>query len=243
MAALLCDLRASDKISTAGVWEYHRPLNSGAVELGTVRGLDVALPIHFHDEDQMTFVLSGRRRFIIGDDLLQVGPGQGVRIPAGTPHRSLGETSELLCINIYMAPGGYSADELISSLARLRHTNGHPGWADLVIVIEQNSYKTGLASAQQNQASSYRGPGHSVAEAAQISGMSREGFSRHFKKSHGMPPRWFHLIAKLNDARRLLRMGESIAGVAAQTGFADQSHMGRLFRRVFGVSPGRYSAG
>jgi hypothetical protein len=32
-----------------------------------VCGFDVALPIHFHDEDQITFVISGRRRFIIGD--------------------------------------------------------------------------------------------------------------------------------------------------------------------------------
>jgi AraC-like DNA-binding protein len=44
----------------------------------------------------------------------------------------------------------------------------------------------------------------------------------------------------LNRARRLLRAGEPIAAVAAETGFADQSHLGRLFRRTFGTTPGAY---
>jgi AraC-like DNA-binding protein len=73
--------------------------------------------------------------------------------------------------------------------------------------------------------------------------MSREGFSRRFRKLHGIPPHAFWQLAKLNDARRLLRAGRSIAAVAAETGFSDQSHLGRWFRRVFGVTPGRFRAG
>jgi AraC-like DNA-binding protein len=82
-----------------------------------------------------------------------------------------------------------------------------------------------------------------VSEAARLYGMSREGFSRRFKKLHGMAPQSFQLVEKLNDARRFLRMGKPIAEVAIQTGFADQSHLGRFFRRIFGVTPGRYRAG
>jgi transcriptional regulator GlxA family with amidase domain len=73
--------------------------------------------------------------------------------------------------------------------------------------------------------------------------MSREGFSRMFARRHGMPPHAFWLMARLNHARGLLRAGEDIAGVAAETGFADQSHLGRWFRRAFGVTPGRYRSG
>ena len=58
-----------------------------------------------------------------------------------------------------------------------------------------------------------------------------------------MPPHAFWQLAKLNDARRLLRAGQDIAAVAAETGFSDQSHLGRCFRRVFGVTPGRFRAG
>ncbi len=83
----------------------------------------------------------------------------------------------------------------------------------------------------------------SVRQAAQRVGLSREGYTRRFKRDCGLPPHAFWLLEKLNDARRLLRAGDSIAGVAAETGFADQSHLGRCFRRAFGVTPGRYRAG
>jgi mannose-6-phosphate isomerase-like protein (cupin superfamily) len=111
-------LRRSD-----GRLEYSRPSRSSAVELGTVSGLDVALPTHFH-EDQITFVLSGRRRFIIGHELVDIGPDEGSCIPAGVPHRSLAETAELFCINIYTPRDECCHDDLISGLARFRRRKG-----------------------------------------------------------------------------------------------------------------------
>jgi AraC-like DNA-binding protein len=38
----------------------------------------------------------------------------------------------------------------------------------------------------------------------------------------------------------MLREGDSIADVAAATGFVDQSHLTRLFRKNVGITPGRY---
>ena len=226
----------------AGIWQYSLPFGTSAVELGAVRGLDVALPLHFHDEDQITFVISGRRRFVIGDQSVQLGHGEGAHIPAGMPHRSLAETSELFCINIYTPPSECPADDLISSLASLRREKGLLTWADLKIVVERHRGNPEL-SRQRIHPSSRREPPRTVNEAARLSGMSREGFSRRFKKLHGMSPQSFQLVEKLNDARRFLRMGASIAEVAVETGFADQSHLGRLFRRIFGVTPGRYRTG
>jgi AraC-like DNA-binding protein/mannose-6-phosphate isomerase-like protein (cupin superfamily) len=243
MAGSLYPLSPTDSIGRNGIWQYSRPFGSSGVELGTVCGIDVALPIHFHDEDQITFVIAGRRHFIIGDELVQLGRDEGARIPAGVPHRSLAETSELFCINIYTPPGECSAGDLILSLASLRRKKGHLNWADLKIVVERHRCNAELFSGRMRPASSGREPWRTVSEAARLSGMSREGFSRRFRKLHGMPPRSFQLLQKLNDARRFLRMGESIAEVAVRTGFADQSHLGRLFRRVFGVTPGRYRAG
>ncbi len=45
----------------------------------------------------------------------------------------------------------------------------------------------------------------------------------------------------LPDARSLIRRGSSLADAAAAAGFADQSHMTRLFVRAYGVSPRRYA--
>lgn len=223
-------------------WDYWRPSGSRIVELGTVRGLDVALPVHFHDEDQVTFVLSGQRRFIIGDELFHAGPGQGMHIPARTPHRSLSEPSEVVCINMYTPPGAYAVSEMIAALARHWRRTGAMGWPDLTLIAENHRWSLAPPAIPADRPPD-GGLWGTVGQAAFDAGMSREGFSRQFRRLHGVPPHAFWLQEKLNDARRLLRLGEPIAAVAADTGFADQSHLGRCFRRAFGVTPGQYRGG
>lgn len=234
-----------------GTWTYWRPSGSGIVELGAVRGLEVALPVHFHAEDQMTFVLSGRRRFVVGGERFDVAPGQGMHIPAGTPHRSLSESSEVVCINLYAPPGAYAVGDLLPSLGRHWRRTGHLDWPDLRTIAEDHRCLAGsMANRAANRAASpvaslagrttEAEAWGAVSEAARRAGMSREGFSRRFRREHGLPPQAFWLLERLNDARRLLRAGEPIAAVAAETGFSDQSHLGRCFRRAFGVTPGRY---
>lgn len=224
------------------VWDYWRPAGGGIVELGTVRGHDVALPVHFHREDQLTFVLAGCRRFVIAGELCEAGPGEGLHIPAGTPHRSLCGAGEVVCVNLYTPSGLYAAAELIAALARHWRRAGGLGWADLTRTAEEHrrSLGTGLTPAMELGGC---GAWDGVAAAADRAGMSREGYSRRFRKERGVPPHAFGLQDRLNEARGLLRAGEPIAAVAVDTGFADQSHLGRCFRRAFGVTPGRYRAG
>ncbi len=242
MASLMFPMTTNPASNLNDTWQYWRPPGSSVVELGTVHGLDVALPTHFHDEDQITFVLSGRRRFIIGEELVVVTPGQGVHIPAETPHRSLSEPSQVFCINIYTTPGSYEVCEFIFGLTRLWQNKGHIGWSDFAILADEYRRITTASTNRIGEDHAYGEPWETVSQAAQIAGMTREGFSRRFRRIHGVPPHTFWLLEKLNDARRLLRTGESIAAVAAESGFSDQSHLGRCFRRVFGVTPGRYRA-
>ena len=82
----------------------------------------------------------------------------------------------------------------------------------------------------------------SVAWAAARAGQSREGFTRAFSRRHGMPPQAYWSMQRLNLARAGLRNGQAIASVAADMGFADQSHFGQAFRRAFGTTPGRFRA-
>jgi AraC-like DNA-binding protein len=236
-------MRPNPASSLNGVWQYWRPPDSSLVELGTVCGREVALPTHFHEEDQITFVLSGRRRFIIGDELADVTSGQAAHIPAGTPHRSLSGPSEVTCLNIYTPPGAYSVCNLISGLARLWQRKEHIGWSDLAAIVDEHRCLRETTADRIDREYACQKPWRTVSQAAQLAGISREGFSRRFRKLHGVPPHTFWLLTKLNDARTLLRTGEPIAAVAAETGFSDQSHLGRCFRRVFGVTPGQYRVG
>ncbi|MGN6310164.1 MAG: helix-turn-helix domain-containing protein [Xanthobacteraceae bacterium] len=222
------------------VWNYWRCAMSHVVEMGTVRGLDVGLPTHFHAEDQITVVLAGRRRFCIGDALIEVSAGDAVSIPAGTPHRSLDEESEVVCVNIYAHAMSDRSHEDFASLIRACGCS-EPVSSLRWPVRAKNDINLGVLSVAPDDIELLRR--EPVAQAASRIGMTREGFSRKIKKTYGIAPQEIGLMARLNNARRLLQQGHHTAAVAAASGFSDQSHLGRCFVRAFGVTPGRYRVG
>jgi AraC-like DNA-binding protein len=79
-----------------------------------------------------------------------------------------------------------------------------------------------------------------LAQIAAEAGLSRYQLVRSFRAEVGMPPyAWLsqHRVAR---ARVLLEQGCRPAEAATLTGFADQAHLTRWFRRVVGVTPGAY---
>jgi AraC family transcriptional regulator len=55
----------------------------------------------------------------------------------------------------------------------------------------------------------------------------------------GRAPHQYLLSQRLEQARRLLELpGARLAEVAQRTGFADQAHFTRLFKRTYGLPPG-----
>lgn len=64
---------------------------------------------------------------------------------------------------------------------------------------------------------------------------------RAFRASFGLPPFVYLVQQRIGHAKRLLRAGEPVSSVAYQTGFCDQSHLTRHFRRIVGVTPGLYA--
>ena len=77
-------------------------------------------------------------------------------------------------------------------------------------------------------------------ELAQACGVDRFRLSRAFKAAFGIAPHGYLIQLRLVRARRLLALGTSPADVASDLGFADQSHLGRWFRRANGLTPGAY---
>lgn len=77
-----------------------------------------------------------------------------------------------------------------------------------------------------------------VATLAAIAGRSEFNFIRVFTRSVGMTPHRYVVHQRLGHAARLVREGRlCLAQIAARTGFADQSHLSRWMRRVYGASP------
>jgi AraC-like DNA-binding protein len=78
-------------------------------------------------------------------------------------------------------------------------------------------------------------------DVARAAGMSTSSFRAFFKETTGWGFGDYLRDLRLERAARLLReTTESMAGVAQQTGFADQSHLTRLFKAKHGVAPLHY---
>ena len=81
----------------------------------------------------------------------------------------------------------------------------------------------------------------SLAMLAREAGLSRFQFVRGFARHTGLTPHAYLLQRRIHRARGLIAAGTPLAQAAAASGFADQSHMTRLFVRCFGFSPGAYA--
>ena len=82
-----------------------------------------------------------------------------------------------------------------------------------------------------------------LADLAAVVGLSRCAFARRFRCSAGTSPHGFVLDRRVARAKLLLtRTGMPLSDVALRCGFADQSHLTRVFRARVGVPPGRFRA-
>jgi len=78
-----------------------------------------------------------------------------------------------------------------------------------------------------------------VALAADL-GLSRWQLLRRFQRRYGLPPHEWLQQLRAERARRLIGAGTGLAASAAVAGFADQSHLTRVFVRRFGFTPGAW---
>lgn len=77
-------------------------------------------------------------------------------------------------------------------------------------------------------------------ELVDSSGIDRFRLTRLFQREFGTSPHAYLVRLRLRAARRLLAAGRTPAQVAAEVGFADQSHLGRWFRRAYRMTPATY---
>jgi len=79
----------------------------------------------------------------------------------------------------------------------------------------------------------------SMMDVAGACGLSYRVFVRAFKRSLGMSPYDWFMASRIERAKQLMDDPRlRLADIAAQMGFADQSHFHRAFLRYIGVSPG-----
>ncbi|HEY0009208.1 MAG TPA: AraC family transcriptional regulator [Tepidisphaeraceae bacterium] len=76
---------------------------------------------------------------------------------------------------------------------------------------------------------------------AAVAHLSAFHFARLFKQATGLPPHQFVIHQRVERAKRLITAGRlSLAQVAVEVGFSDQTQLTRHFKRLVGVTPSRF---
>lgn len=80
-----------------------------------------------------------------------------------------------------------------------------------------------------------------IKDLAEFIGISQFHFSRLFKQSTGISPHQYVMQQRIELAKKLLKKADrSIAEVALDCGFNSQSHLGKYFRAMTGMTPRVY---
>lgn len=133
------------------------------------------------------------------------------------------------------SPGSLASDELLQqALIRLAVVHGDqhefpPDTRNELALMQVRDYLHDRLGEPVN-----------LRELATVASMSRFRLTRQFQRTFGLPLHAYHMHVRLQEAKRRLRLGDPVVEVAADLGFADQSHLHRRFTRAFGVSPGAW---
>jgi AraC family transcriptional regulator len=110
------------------------------------------------------------------------------------------------------------------------------------------SYRGGLSRSNLNRVREYidahMGNRLELGELASVAGLNLFHFARAFRQSTGQPPHQYVVRQRIERAKQILRDPLStVLEASARTGFVDQSHFSKVFRRIVGVSPSEFRAG
>jgi AraC family transcriptional regulator len=81
----------------------------------------------------------------------------------------------------------------------------------------------------------------SILDLATLTGMSESHFSRSFKRSIGVAPYQYLMQQRVERAKQLLKQQViSISDIALDCGFANQTHLTKVFHQMTGMTPKAY---
>ncbi|MEO8389741.1 AraC family transcriptional regulator [Polaromonas sp.] len=130
-------------------------------------------------------------------------------------------------------------ESLVSACALLMHRHAVSPVSPVTQSQASSAFSPELHRARDHLAADLLAP-PTLTELARTAGLSKFQLLRHFQKSFGLTPHAWLLQQRSERARGLIRQGAGLAQAAAACGFADQSHMTRLFARQFGFTPGAW---
>ena len=223
---------------------------------------------HFHEGWQLVALTKGERHYQFRSGSIIARPGQLIVLPPRLVHKARCLARGKTSFNIATVPEGCfnagAASAAISQPAPKLVDAFVSVFRKLTFAESADAEATILPRLQQIIAKSYSASGSGPSELppwiiemksyllasldkvpsldflSSMVGLSRYHFVHTFSKHVGLSPLAFHSRARLMHARLLISQGCSLADTSLSLNFSDQSHFGRHFKRVYGMTPGEY---
>lgn len=134
---------------------------------------------------------------------------------------------------------GPIASQVVAKFFALqRHLDG---LAPFIVFAPRKDHADAIVRAAQDWLEGNLSVATPVRDAIRRSGLSERGFHRRFTQATGLAPLDYLQRLRVEQAkRRLERTCDPVEDIAWQVGYEDPSAFRRIFRRLAGVTPGRY---
>ncbi|MDO5091075.1 MAG: AraC family transcriptional regulator [Cardiobacteriaceae bacterium] len=226
-----------------------------SLEIRYGQGCALAYHLHAHDTYSLGLVLAGATGYQCGQRHYRLGAGDALCLAPYTPHACNPEGGVwryLMCqIDAGLWPQDVVADgaplrdgALNAALLALWHqarcgAEVAMAWQRVAAVLQQVQGRAQAAEKWREMLAMLPTDGESVAAWAASAAVSPRQLARLLAPS-GMSPHQWLLNRRINRGKALLCEGRTLAEVALATGFADQAHFQRQFKRLTAVTPGQY---
>jgi AraC-like DNA-binding protein len=185
-------------------------------------------------------ITSGRMRVRRGRRQWDFGPGEVCVWDPSAPHRGHGDWTAWLAV--LEEPGPLQGLEFPDPRSATTPTGTVTEWLhDLAGPREPLLRDDPAVLRAREYLGDHLDSRVTLDELAAAAGTDKFRLVRLFRDATGMPPHRYQLAQRIRLARRMLERGVPIAAVAAATGFVDQSHLHRHFRRGLDLTPREYA--
>lgn len=227
------------------------------------------LPWHTHEEGYLTFVLSGGYRERLEHAARTCAARSVVFHPPGDTHEDDFAEQPARCLNVVLGQpfarrlgeagelyerGGVVASEGVASIGRRLSSELNRGDSAAGLIVEGLLLELFgmLARSEESRCvPAWLREAHAIAtrgfaeklqlqELAATVGVHPVHLARTFRRHFGVSVGEHVRALRLAHARERIAAGVPLAVVAAEAGFADQSHLTKAFRRGVGVAPSEY---
>jgi AraC family transcriptional regulator len=219
---------------------------------------ETVIPVHRHEEPYATIVLRGRYRERSGSIERECAASNIVIHAPGERHCDTFASVSTSCLNLsggsFSRTGVIANPEGASIAAKVRAEFARPdAFSERIVdalmlesdawggrcAVERGGPPAWLRRVRREAEARFREP-IALDDLAASAGVHPTHVARAFRRHYGMTLGEMIRRRRVESSKPLLRSARPLADVAGETGFADQSHFTRTFRRLTGTTPAAY---